>query len=90
VPWGQKAFRGYLGDDAPQWARHDAVRLIEAGARVPPLLVDQGLRDQFLEQQLRPELLEQACASAGQPLQLRLHAGYDHGYFFVASSSLPL
>lgn len=85
VPWGQKAFRGYLGDDEAEWAKHDAVKLIEAGARVPPLLVDQGLEDQFLQTQLRPERLEQACAAAGQPLTLRRHAGYDHGYFFIAS-----
>ena len=85
VPWGQKAFRGYLGEDEQAWAKHDAVRLIAAGARVPPLLVDQGLEDQFLATQLRPERLEQACAAAGQPLELRRHAGYDHGYFFIQS-----
>jgi S-formylglutathione hydrolase len=85
VPWGEKAFTGYLGADRTRWSRHDAVQLIAGGARVPPLLVDQGLADQFLAQQLRPELLEAACAAAGQPLQLRRHAGYDHGYFFVAT-----
>jgi S-formylglutathione hydrolase len=85
VPWGQKAFRGYLGDDTARWAEHDAVRLIAAGARAPRLLVDQGTADQFLQQQLRPELLQAACAAAGQPLELRLHQGYDHGYFFVAT-----
>ena len=85
VPWGQKAFQGYLGADPLRWAQHDAVRLIAGGARAPQLLVDQGLADQFLATQLRPELLEAACADAGQPLQLRRHAGYDHGYFFVAS-----
>jgi S-formylglutathione hydrolase len=85
VPWGQKALRGYLGDDETAWARHDAVRLIESGARAPHLLVDQGLEDQFLAAQLRPERLEQACAKAGQPLTLRRHAGYDHGYFFIQS-----
>lgn len=85
VPWGQKAFRGYLGDDASAWARHDAVKLIEGGARAPALLVDQGLEDPFLDVQLRPERLEQACAAAGQPLALRRHADYDHGYFFIAS-----
>jgi S-formylglutathione hydrolase len=85
VPWGEKAFNGYLGADRTRWSRHDAVQLIAGGARVPPLLVDQGLADQFLVQQLRPELLEAACAAAGQPLQLRRHAGYDHGYFFVAT-----
>ncbi|MES2941008.1 MAG: S-formylglutathione hydrolase [Pseudomonadota bacterium] len=85
VPWGQKAFRGYLGEDTAAWQRHDAVRLIEGGARAPLLLVDQGLDDPFLASQLRPERLEQACAAAGQPLTLRRHAGYDHGYFFIAS-----
>lgn len=85
VPWGQKAFGGYLGEDRGAWARHDAVRLLESGARAPALLVDQGLEDAFLATQLRPERLEQACAAAGQPLQLRRHAGYDHGYFFIAS-----
>ncbi|MBA2673772.1 MAG: S-formylglutathione hydrolase [Ramlibacter sp.] len=85
VPWGQKALGGYLGDDAAAWERHDAVRLIGSGARAPMLLVDQGLDDQFLAVQLRPERLEQACAAAGQPLTLRRHAGYDHGYFFIAS-----
>lgn len=85
VPWGHKAFSGYLGEDREAWSRHDAVRLLESGARLPPLLVDQGLEDQFLATQLRPERLEQACAAAGQPLTLRRHAGYDHGYFFIQS-----
>lgn len=85
VPWGEKALRGYLGEDRAAWAAHDAVKLVEGGAKAPPLLVDQGEEDQFLASQLRPERLEQACAAAGQPLQLRRHAGYDHGYFFVQS-----
>lgn len=85
VPWGRKAFRGYLGDDESTWAQHDAVQLIESGARAPHLLVDQGLEDQFLSAQLRPQRLEQACTQAGQPLTLRRHAGYDHGYFFIQS-----
>jgi S-formylglutathione hydrolase len=84
-PWGRKALRGYLGDDETVWARHDATALIEAGSKAPPLLVDQGLSDPFLVEQLKPELLEAACARAGQPLQLRRHAGYDHGYYFIAS-----
>ena len=83
VPWGHKAFGGYFGEDRARWEAHDAARLIEQGARVPELLVDQGLADQFLATQLRPERLEQACAAAGQPLVLRRHAGYDHGYFFI-------
>jgi S-formylglutathione hydrolase len=85
VPWGQKAFAGYLGPDTAAWKEHDAVQLIAGGARAPHLLVDQGMADQFLATQLRPERLEQACAAAGQPLTLRRHEGYDHGYFFVAS-----
>jgi S-formylglutathione hydrolase len=85
VPWGQKAFAGYLGGDRAAWAGHDAVQLLARGARVPPLLVDQGLEDPFLASQLRPELLQEACAAAGQPLELRRHAGYDHGYFFVST-----
>lgn len=85
VPWGHKAFAGYLGEDRSAWAQHDAVKLIEGGARAPALLVDQGLDDQFLAQQLAPERLEAACAAAGQPLTLRRHAGYDHGYYFIQS-----
>jgi S-formylglutathione hydrolase len=85
VPWGEKAFRGYLGDDVSAWKEHDAVALIERGGRLPKLLVDQGEADQFLASQLRPERLEQACRSSGQPLVLRRHEGYDHGYFFIAS-----
>jgi S-formylglutathione hydrolase len=86
VPWGRKAFAGYLGEDTSAWAGHDAVQLLAGGARAPgPLLVDQGLDDPFLASQLQPERLERACAAAGQPLTLRRHAGYDHGYFFIAS-----
>lgn len=85
VPWGQKAFRGYLGPDRTRWAEHDATELITCGARAPELLVDQGLSDQFLATQLRPERLEAACAATGQPLTLRRHQAYDHGYFFVAT-----
>lgn len=85
VPWGRKAFSGYLGDDERLWRAHDACCLIEDGARAPALLVDQGLDDAFLDEQLQPERLEAACAKAGLPLTLRRHAGYDHSYFFVAS-----
>ena len=84
-PWGVKAFSGYLGDDRSAWAAHDATALIQAGARCPPLLVDQGEADKFLAEQLHPQLLEAACLGAGQPLTLRRHAGYDHGYYFIAS-----
>jgi S-formylglutathione hydrolase len=84
-PWGVKAFSGYLGEDRGTWAAHDATALISSGARCPPLLVDQGLADKFLAEQLHPQRLEAACTAAGQPLTLRRHAGYDHGYYFVAS-----
>ncbi|TWB13979.1 S-formylglutathione hydrolase [Nitrospirillum amazonense] len=85
VPWGQKALPGYLGDDPAAWRRHDTVALIQDGARVPELLVDQGTADSFLENQLRPELLRQACAEAGIPLTLRLQEGYDHSYLFIST-----
>ena len=85
VPWGQKALAGYLGDDRAAWRNHDAVALIEDGKRVPELLVDVGTADPFLDQELRPELLEQACASAGIRLTLRRQEGYDHSYFFISS-----
>jgi len=84
-PWGVKAFTGYLGEDRAAWAAHDATELVKAGARVPPLLLDQGLADKFLAEQLKPELFEAACAAAGQPLTLRRHAGCDHGYYFIQS-----
>ncbi|MCB2100683.1 MAG: S-formylglutathione hydrolase [Rhodobacterales bacterium] len=87
-PWGEKAFTGYLGDDRAAWAAHDACALIRAlpeGAPRPPLLVDQGLADGFLEVQLHPHLLEAACADTAYPLTLRRHAGYDHGYFFIST-----
>lgn len=85
VPWGEKAFKRYFGEDRAAWAAHDATALIEAGAKLPPLLVDQGLADKFLQEQLQPERLEAACAHAGQPLTLRKHVGYDHGYWFIQS-----
>jgi S-formylglutathione hydrolase len=85
-PWGEKAFTAYLGADRAAWAAHDACLLIEAGAaRFDDILVDQGLGDQFLEGQLKPELLEAACAAAGQILTLRRQPGYDHSYFFMTS-----
>ena len=84
-PWGEKAFGGYLGDDRASWAAHDATELVKAGRKAPPLLIDQGLADNFLAAQLHPHLFEAACAQAGQPLTLRRHEGYDHGYYFIAS-----
>jgi len=85
-PWGEKAFSAYLGDDKQAWEAHDACRLIVAkGSPGSPILIDQGLDDPFLESQLMPQLFEDACARAGQSLTLRRHAGYDHGYFFIAT-----
>ena len=85
VPWGQKALGGYLGNDPAAWRRHDAVALIEDGARVAELLVDVGDADPFLEKELRPELLAEACAAAGIPLTLRPEPGYDHSYYFIST-----
>lgn len=85
VPWGQKALGGYLGEDRAAWRAHDAVALIEDGARLPALLVDQGGADSFLEKELRPELLRAACEKAGIPLTLNLREGYDHSYYFIST-----
>ena len=85
VPWGEKAFGTYLGDDRTEWRRHDAVALIEEGARFPELLVDQGEADSFLKEQLRPELLRDACKAAGLDLTLRMQPGYDHSYYFIST-----
>ncbi len=85
VPWGQKALTGYLGEDPASWRKHDAVALIEDGARVPELLVDVGDADPFIEKELRPELLERACEAAGIPLKLRIQPGYDHSYYFIST-----
>jgi S-formylglutathione hydrolase len=85
VPWGEKALGGYLGPDRAAWRAHDAVALIEDGARVPDLLVDQGDADSFLDGQLRPHLLAAACADAGIPLTPRMQPGYDHSYLFVST-----
>ncbi len=87
-PWGHKAFTGYLGTDSAAWSAHDATALMATLQSAPypgGILIDQGLADKFLPEQLRPHLFEAACAQAGQPLQLRRHAGYDHGYYFVAT-----
>jgi len=85
VPWGEKALGGYLGGDRAGWRAHDAVALIEDGARLPDLLVDQGEADNFLAEQLRPELLAEACRAAGIPLNLRMQPGYDHSYYFIST-----
>lgn len=85
-PWGEKALGGYLGTDNKQaWRKYDSVTLIEDGARLDELLVDQGSADSFLHNQLKPELLQQACADAGIRLELRMQNGYDHSYYFIAS-----
>jgi S-formylglutathione hydrolase len=87
-PWGQKAFGNYLGADQTAWAAHDASALMNSLSAAPfpgGILIDQGLADKFLADQLHPELFEAACTNAGQPLTLRRHAGYDHGYYFIAT-----
>ena len=82
--WGEKALSGYLGSDRQAWAAHDVTALIAAGHRCPPLLIDQGQSDQFLTQ-LHPDAFEAACHAHDQPLTLRRHAGYDHGYYFIST-----
>ncbi len=87
-PWGRKAFTGYLGADEATWQAHDATHLMTQHSAAPfpdGILIDQGLADKFLAEQLHPHLLEAACATAQQPLLMRRHAGYDHGYYFVAT-----
>lgn len=85
VSWGQKALGYYLGPDQAAWRKHDAVALIEDGARLPELLIDQGADDVFLQKELRPELLRDACTEAGIDLTLNLREGYDHSYYFVTT-----
>jgi S-formylglutathione hydrolase len=85
VPWGEKALGGYLGDDRIAWRQYDACALIEDGARVAELLVDQGDADAFLVEQLQPERLRDACAAAGIDLTLRMQPGYDHSYYFIST-----
>ena len=90
-PWGQKAFSAYLGDDEKKWQAHDATELMKSsainwkGKSRYHILIDQGLADNFLAEQLYPELFEKACKQANQPITLRRHDGYDHGYFFIQS-----
>ncbi len=85
VPWGQKAFAAYLGEDREAWKAYDTVELVKQAREKLPLLVDQGDADEFLTGQLKPELLQAAAAEAGHPLMLRLQPGYDHSYYFIAS-----
>lgn len=84
-PWGEKALTGYLGGDRADWRQYDACALIEDGARLPDLLVDQGTADGFLEEQLKTQLLVQACERAGQPATIRMQEGYDHSYYFIST-----
>ena len=87
-PWGEKAFSGYLGNDRSTWAAWDALQLMLKQAQAPfpnGILIDQGLDDQFLAEQLHPEKFKAACEQVGQPLTLRMHAGYDHGYYFMST-----
>ncbi|WP_281379344.1 S-formylglutathione hydrolase [Novosphingobium sediminicola] len=84
-PWGEKALGGYLGDDRGAWREYDAVALIEDGARLPDLLVDQGEADGFLEGQLKTHLLVEACDKVGQPATIRMQPGYDHSYYFIST-----
>ena len=83
VPWGEKALGNYLGPDRAAWRAHDAVALVEDGARAGELLIEQGTADPWLETQLKPNRLETVCRAVGQSLTLNRHASYDHGYFFV-------
>lgn len=84
-PWGQKAFRFYLGNNPENWQRHDAATLIEIGNQAPEILIDQGLNDPFLTEQLHPDRFETTCRKAGQKLTLRRHASYDHSYYFIST-----
>jgi S-formylglutathione hydrolase len=84
-PWGEKAFRAYLGEDPEAWRAYDAASLVASATERLPILVDQGDADQFLENQLKPELFKKACEAAGHPLTLRMQPGYDHSYYFIAT-----
>jgi S-formylglutathione hydrolase len=84
-PWGEKAFNNYLGPDKTSWAEWDATALVEQGKKAPPILIDVGTKDQFLERELHPHLFEAACAKSGQKLTLRRQEGYDHSYYFIST-----
>lgn len=83
--WGQKALSAYIGTDQNAWRQYDACALIDDGARVDALFIDQGLADNFLSNQLKPELIEKACANSGINVNLRRHEGYDHSYYFIST-----
>jgi len=84
-PWGEKALGGYLGQDRSTWREYDACALIEDGARLPDLLVDQGTADNFLDEQLKTHLLDEACRKVDIPATIRMQEGYDHSYFFIST-----
>ncbi len=84
-PWGEKALSGYLGTDRETWKPYDSTELIRANPSKSKILIDQGAADNFLEEQLKPELLAEACEAAGQPFELRMQPGYDHSYYFIAT-----
>ena len=85
VPWGQKAFKGYLGDNEDDWAQYDSTQLVKAKPSLAHILIDQGTDDNFLEEHLRPEIFKAACTEMGQALTLRMQDSYDHSYFFIAT-----
>ncbi|MBL4870338.1 MAG: S-formylglutathione hydrolase [Robiginitomaculum sp.] len=85
VPWGQKVFKGYLGEDEESWTAYDATELVLASPSKAHILIDQGMNDNFLTEQLKPEVFKSACQRAGQSMEIRLQEGYDHSYFFIAS-----
>lgn len=85
VPWGQKAFEGYLGDDKSAWANYDAVELVKSESSAAHILIDQGSDDEFLTEHLKPHLFRAACETSGQDLTLRMQEGYDHSYYFIAT-----
>lgn len=85
VPWGQKAFTAYLGNNQDAWKEYDTVELVKRATSKMPILVDQGLNDEFLANQLKPDLLKEACEKASHPLTLNLREGYDHSYYFIQS-----
>lgn len=85
VPWGQKALRGYLGDDLEAWEEYDSVALVNAGKKMPDILVSQGGADDFLQEHLKPDLLEAVCKEKNIPMRLNIEEGYDHSYFFIAT-----
>ncbi|MBB1388839.1 MULTISPECIES: S-formylglutathione hydrolase [Shewanella] len=84
-PWGIKAFRGYLGDDQQQWQQYDSCELMAKSQQFVPALVDQGSKDNFLDEQLKPQILVQVAKNKGYPLELRMQPGYDHSYYFIAT-----